>query len=408
MKLTVTLAPSTLRTTLCLALALTLGACESRRARPSAAIDTPPVTEAAPIPAPGPSTGPTIGAGSVKVALLLPLSGSGQGAAAATSLRNAADLALSEFQNPDLTILVKDDHGTADGAREAASQALGEGAELLIGPLFAPAVVAAGGVAKAAGKPVIAFSTDANAASRGVYLLSFMAQSEVDRIVDYAAAQGKRSFAALIPDTTYGTVVEAQFREAAARANARVAAIERYTPGQPQPAVQRLASVFGGPTPQIDAILIPETGDNLPAVGSALISAGFDPSRVKPLGTGVWNDPRAFGIAALQGGWFAAPDAAGFAAFANRYRARFGGEPTRIATLGYDAVSLAAALARTQGAARFSDGALTSPSGFAGIDGVFRFRPDGSNVRALSVLELRNGATSIISAAPKTLGPSGT
>jgi hypothetical protein len=393
----------------CLALAISvaLAACvDTRRASPKAALDATPVAEVAPVAAQPP--GPTIGSGSVKVALLLPLSGGGGGGAAATSLRNAADLALAEFQNPDLTILVKDDRGTADGAREAATAALGEGAELIIGPLFAPAVIAAGGVAKAAGKPVLAFSTDVNAASPGVYLLSFMAQSEVDRVVDYAVAQGRRSFAALIPDTTYGSVVEAQFREAVARANARVAAIERYTPGQPQPAVQRLASVLGGPAPQVDALLIPDASEALPAIGSALISAGFDPARVKPLGTGVWNNPRAFGIAALQGGWFAAPDAAGFASFANRYRARFGGEPTRIATLGYDAVSLAAALARTGGNARFSDGALTNPSGFNGIDGVFRFRPDGSNVRALSVLEVRNGATNVVSAAPRTFAASGT
>ena len=402
-----TLVASPLRSALCLALAVTLGACvDTGRPRPSAAIDTPPaIIEAVPA---APSTGPTIGTGSVKIALLLPLTGSGQGAAAALSLRNAADLAISEFQNPDLTILVKDDRGTADGAREAATQALADGAELIVGPLFAPAVLAAGNVAKAAGKPVVAFSTDANAASRGVYLLSFMAQSEVDRIVDYAVAQGKRSFAALIPDTTYGTVVEAQFREAAARNNARVAGLERYTPGQPQPAVQRLVSVFGGAAPQIDAILIPESGEGLAAIGTALASAGFDASRVKPLGTGVWNDPRAFGVAALQGGWFAAPDSAGFAAFATRYRARFGGDPTRIATLAYDAVTLAAALARTQGAARFADGALSSPAGFAGVDGVFRFRSDGTNVRALSVLELRNGATGIVSPAPKSFGPSGT
>ena len=87
-------------------------------------------------------------------------------------------------------------------------------------------------MARQAGKPVIAFSTDAGVASRGVYLLSFLPQAEVDRVVDYASRQGKRSFAALIPETTYGSVVEAQFREAAARRGARVVAIERYASGQ--------------------------------------------------------------------------------------------------------------------------------------------------------------------------------
>jgi hypothetical protein len=110
----------------------------------------------------------------------------------------------------------------------------------------------------------------------------------------------------------------------------------------------------------------------------------------------------------LQGGWFAAPDGAGFNAFAERYRARFASDPTRVATLSYDAVSLAAALARTQGSQRFSESVLTNPSGFAGADGFFRFRQDGTNERALAVLEVRGGAATTVSQAPKSLTQSGT
>jgi ABC-type branched-subunit amino acid transport system substrate-binding protein len=327
---------------------------------------------------------------------------------AAQSLRNAAALAVAEFQEPDITILVKDDRGTPEGARHAASQAIAEGAELIIGPLFAGSVQAAGQVARQAGRPVIAFSTDASVGARGVYLLSFLAQAEVDRIVDHAAAQGRRAVAALIPETTYGSVVEAQFREAAARRGLRVAAIERYAQGQPQPAVQRLAAVVGGSAPQVDALFIPENGDGLAIVAQALQTVRFDPQRVKPLGTGLWNDARVFNLPALQGGWFAAPDNRGFNGFATRYRARYNADPTRLATLSYDAVSLAAALSRTQGSQRFSEGVLTNPSGFAGADGVFRFRPDGLNDRALAVQEVRGGGAATVSAAPRVLSPPGT
>jgi len=361
----------------------------------------------APADAPNGNTG-SIGSGSVKVALILPLTGQGQGAVAATSLRNAADLAVGEFQNADVAILVKDDRGTAEGARQAAEEAIAEGAELIVGPLFAPAVKAAGQVAKQAGKPVIAFSTDATVASRGVYLLSFLAQEEVDRIIAYASAQGRRSFAALIPENTYGNVVEAQFREAAARRGARVVAMERYAAGQAQAAVQRIAPLIVGPSAQADAIFLPDNAEGLLGVAQALAEARFDPQKVKPLGTGVWNDPRIFKTPALQSGWFAAPDSAGFNAFAARYRTRFNADPTRIATLSYDAVSLAAALVRTQGSQRFAEPVLTNPSGFSGADGVFRFKPDGTNDRALAVLEIRNGATATVSPAPKALSPSGT
>jgi hypothetical protein len=358
--------------------------------------------EAPPMSGPA-AQGATIGQGTVHVALILPLSGSGQSAVVAQSLRNAAELAMNEFQNPDLTILVKDDRGTPDGAREAASEAMSEGAELIVGPLFAGSVQAAGQVARQSGKPVVAFSTDASVATRGVYLLSFLAQNEVDRVVDYAAMQGRRSVAALIPETTYGSVVEAQFREATARRGIRVAAIERYPAGQPQAAVQRLAPAISGAAPQADALFVPENGDGMAAVSQALQTAGFDPRRVKPIGTGVWNEQRVYALPAFQGGWFAAPDNRGFNAFAGRYRARFGTDPTRLATLSYDAVSLAAALARTQGSQRFSEGVLTNPSGFAGADGVFRFKLDGTNDRALAVQEIRNGTAVTVSSAPRAL-----
>lgn len=356
------------------------------------------------VPQPEPPKPSAVGTGSVKVALILPLTGSGQGAVAGQSLRNAAELSLSEFQGADLALIVKDDRGTADGAREAATQAVAEGAELIIGPLFAPSVVAAGQVARGAGKPVIAFSTDTGVAKPGIYLLSFTPQPEVERVIDYAAGQGRKSLAALIPDTVYGNVVEAEFREAAARHGLRVAAVERYAAGQPAPAVARIASVVAGDGAQADALFLPDSGDGLAAASAALIEARFNPGRVKPLGTGVWNDSRSARLPALQGGWYAAPDQAGFASFAGRYRAKYGSEPTRIATLAYDAVSLAAALTKTQGPQRFSESVLQGGTGFSGVDGTFRFRADGTNDRTLAVVEIRASGTSIVSPAPRVLG----
>jgi ABC-type branched-subunit amino acid transport system substrate-binding protein len=382
------------------ALGLTLGGCIG--------VPDAPRPEARAVPAePGPAEtgGTVIGTGSVKVALIVPLSG--QGAAVGSALRNAAELAYEDFQRPNFQILVKDDRGTPDGAREAAQAAFADGAELVLGPLFAGSVQAAGSAARAAGKPVIAFSTDAAVAARGVYLISFLPQSEVDRIVDEATAGGRRSFAALIPETTYGNAVEAQFREAVARRGARLVGIERYAAGNPGPAVERLRGVIAGGSAQADALFVPDTADGLLAVAPALTRIGFSPARVRPLGLALWNDPRVLSQAAFQGGRFAAPDTAGFSNFAQRYQARFGAQPPRTASLGYDAVSLTAALVRQYGTQRFADATLTNPAGFSGLDGTFRFLPEGVSERTLAVYEIRNGAPSVVSPAPKVLGPSG-
>ena len=355
-------------------------------------------------PAPGAApTGQTIGNGKVKVGLILPLTAEGQGAVVGNSLKNAAEMSLAEFPNADLTLLVKDDRGTPEGARAAAQEAVSEGAELIIGPLFAPSVQAAGQVARGANRPVIAFSSDSNVASRGIYLLSFPPENDVNRVIGYASQQGRKSFAALVPDTAYGKVVEAAFQQAVASRGARVAAIERFgsDPASMRAVVQRLMPSLQ----QADALFVPAAADTMPALGQALQEAGYNPAKVKPLGTGVWNDAGIARVPAIQGGWFASPDTAGFNAFAGRYQQRFNSAPTRTATLAYDAVSLAAALARTQGSQRFSEAVLTNASGFAGADGVFRFRPDGQVERGLAVLELRNGQIVTINAAPRDLGP---
>ena len=172
---------------------------------------------------PGAPQQPTtlIGEGKVKAGLILPLSASGNATVAAQSMRNAAEMALAEFNNPDLQLLVKDDAGSAPGAQQAAQAALDEGAEIILGPLFALTVSPVGRAARARGVPVIAFSTDTNVAARGVYLLSFLPEADVDRIIGYAASQGRRSFAALVPDNAYGSVAEAAFKQAVGRAGGR-------------------------------------------------------------------------------------------------------------------------------------------------------------------------------------------
>ena len=251
-----------------------------------------------------------------------------------------------------------------------------------------------GRLAKAAGRPVIAFSTDESAASPGVYLLSFLIESYADRIAEYAVSRGKKSFAMLAPESDYGNVAVSEFQQAAARDGARIVTVARYTPGQPQNAVQEIA----GRAEQIDALFIPEQADGMGAVAAALTASGL---KTQFLGTGVWNDPRVLRLPALQGAWFAAPDNTGFTSFAQRYKAKFALDPLRLASLADDAVSLVAALARTQGAQRYSQSVLTNASGFNGVDGLFRFRADGPNDRGLVVMQISAGAASVISPAPQ-------
>jgi ABC-type sugar transport system substrate-binding protein len=145
-----------------------------------------------------------------------------------------------------------------------------------------------GKVARAAGKPVIAFSTDTSTAGQGLFLLSFLIENYVDRIVDFAASKGKKSIAALIPENDYGRVAETEFQQAAARNNIRVMSIEHYEPRTMAEAVQKIAALHD----QIDSLFIPEQADAMQALSQALTSAGINGKQVQILGTGLWNDAR--------------------------------------------------------------------------------------------------------------------
>lgn len=340
----------------------------------------------------------TIGSGPTRIALILPLTQNGAPSVIGQSLRNAAELAYGESGANDLTILVKDDKSTPDGARDATQAALGEGADLVLGPLFAADVREAARVARNADKSVIGFSTDTGSASRGVYLLSFLIENYVDRIVEFASAQGKKSFAALVPENDYGNVALGAFQQAVAKRGGRVEAIERYKPGASAEAVQKIAASL----PRIDALFIPDQADAMGSVAQALTANGIDSRKVQMLGTGIWNDARVLKLPALQGAWFATPENAGFNAFATRYRSKYGADPARIATLSYDAVTLAAALARGTAGQHFSQDILTNTSGFNGADGLFRFRQDGPNERGLAVLQVDNGSAKTVSPAPRS------
>ena len=180
--------------------------------------------------------------------------------------------------------------------------------------------------------------------------------------------------------------------------------VEHYTAATRDAAVRKIAGLGAG----IDTLFIPEQADAMPAMASALEAAGVKPDAVQLMGTGLWNDARVLSLPALQGAWFAAPENNGFNAFAGRYREKYGADPARIATLSYDAVRLAAVLAKSQGSQRYADSVLLNRQGFTGADGVFRFRADGLNDRGLAVLQVKNGKAAPISPAPRTFPPPAT
>lgn len=334
----------------------------------------------------------------VRVGLLLPFSLRPQDAA---SLYSAAELALFDHGGRD-TLLIPRDAGANEAEAAAAARALvTDGADVIVGPVLREGVAGAANAVSGRNIPVIGFSSDRTVAGNGVYLLSFQLEDEVSRIVSFAASRNIRTIALLAPSNEYGRRVDEALR-AAARANGvTVTRSELYTRTDTEAAAAATRLAAGLRTAPVQGILIAESGSALRAIGPALVGGGVNQRTTRLLGTSAWAGGDAEREPTLAGGWYVSPDPSARTDFETRYRAAFTREPTRLASLAYDAVALTAQLSNDRGPNGISRGALENREGFLGSDGLFRFRADGSIERGLAVLEVRaNGATPV-DAAPR-------
>ncbi|MBL4615799.1 MAG: penicillin-binding protein activator [Magnetovibrio sp.] len=164
----------------------------------------------------------------LRVAVLLPLSGTNQRIGAA--MLNAAQMALFDFAGNDYELLVHDTLGTPEGAQEAARLAIGDGARMILGPLLSSSVRAVSDLARAASVPVVAFSSDRTVAGSGVYTMGFFPGDEVKRVVEYASTKGAQRFALLAPRGAYGETVSKALNAAVWQAGGIVVQSEFYDP----------------------------------------------------------------------------------------------------------------------------------------------------------------------------------
>lgn len=355
----------------------------------------------------------------VKVAILLPLSGDQKDLGQA--MLQAAQLALFDMGYGSFELMPRDTGDTPQGAVQATQSAIDNGAQLILGPLFASSVRAARGVAARYNINMITFSTDWTLAGGNTYVMGFLPFGQVQRITEYAAAQGLSDIGVFAPNTDYGNAVVASYSSLANRLGLNATNIARFS--GTDDAISNTLRTFtrydertasaaaGGNAFPFQAVLLPVGGEQARSVANMLNEYDLPPGSVKRLGTGLWDDPGIAAEPALRGAWFAAPDPNLRRGFESRYRELYSLKPPRLATLAYDATALAAALARMgydqSGQPAFGREALLNPNGFAGIDGIFRFRPDGMVERGLAVLEFHNGVIRVIDRAPTTFQQTG-
>ena len=329
-----------------------------------------------------------------RIALLVPTSG--DNARVGQSIANATTMALLDTNADGLRITTYD---TAGDARAAARRAVAEGNELILGPLLGSNVEQVLAEARPANIPLIAFSNDISVASPDVYLMGLTPTQSVARTVQYVRTQGASRYGALVPEGEYGRQAELALIEALRNAGGTLVATERYSrnEGSAASAARRLRARGG-----YDTVLIADSPRLAIVAASELRSEGALTPRL--LGTELWSGESDIPAAdVMSGALFSALSDGRYRRFSESYRNRFGSSPYRIATLGYDSVLLVLRVAGGdwRPGTPFPTSQLTAQGGFLGLDGAFRFQPDGKAQRALEVREVRDGQVVVVSPAPE-------
>ena len=376
--------------------------------------------------------------GEARVALLLPLSG--PSAPLGKAMLDAAQMSMFELADKSFNLIPLDTKGTAAGAQKAATAAIKARAQLILGPLHATAVQAATPLARKAGISIVAFSNSREVAGDGVFILGFVPRQQVKAVVGYALAEGLSRFAVLAPNDAYGAATVEAARTFANSGNGSVVRTMYYEPdavdlsGQVKAfsnytarrqallaqrkaleeigdeislrALRRLEKVDTiGPLPY-DAVLLPENGERLRTLSSLLSYYDVDQPTVRLIGLRSWGlTPNLGAEPALIGAWFAGSPEVERTRFGMRFKNAFGRPPPRLASLAYDATALAVILAQGEDGPDYSQAALTERSGFLGVDGIFRLRPEGIAERAFTIHEVTRNGVDKRRSAPQSFKP---
>lgn len=356
---------------------------------------------------PGPSTG---GSGKVQVALLVP-GGSGQASdeLLARSLENAARMAISDLNGVKVDLRVYPTAGQPAQAAAQATRAVAEGAQIILGPVYAQEANAAGVAVAATGVSVLAFSNNPDIAGNNVFVLGPTFDNSARRLAAFAVRQGKSKVMIVHDRNTAGELGRSAIQRGVAAAGGSVVAVGSYEYSQngivqAAPEIALKARSSGAQA----VFLTADSAGALPLVSQLLSENGLPVAVTQYVGLTRWDIPAAtLSLPGVQGGWFALPDPALYAQYQARYQASFGEGPHPISGLAYDGIAAIGALARSSASGPVPRASLTQASGFVGVNGIFRLRADGTNDRGLAIAQVAGGKYTILDPAPRSFSGAG-
>jgi len=360
-------------------------------------------------PGTGPSAGgPAVANGApIPVALLVPGGSSdANDNFIASSLENAARLAIADLGGVRIDLRVYNTQGQPETAGAMATKAVDDGAKIILGPFFALEANAAGVAVAARGVNVLSFSNNPDVAGANVFILGQTFDSTARRLAGYAVSNGKNRIMIIHDPDPAGQIGMAAIQRAVTGAGGSVAAVGTYEFSQ-NGIVQAVPGIVASAKSSgANALFL--TADNsgaLPLLSQMLMENGINPASTQYIGLARWDIPPAtLALPGVQGAWFALPDPSTNQQFQARYQAAYGEVPPIYAGFAYDGIAAIGAVTKTGGAGALTAASLTQSAGFVGVGGIFRLRADGTTDRGLAVAQIQNGTLVVVDAAPGNFG----
>ena len=349
---------------------------------------------------------------SFRVAMLLPLSGKGEDAG--QSMKNSAMLAIGDLNNNRLVVQFYDTKSTSSGARVAIENALSNGCDLVLGPLMSEEVAAITPVALSHDIPVISFSTSPNILQRGIYTLGLLNEEQIDRMIKYAAQQGRKRIAVVLPDNQSGINMLKSTLSSADNEGISITKVGFYYPDS-MDFTSLVESMVGGAKVAaskgkdatksasvdvgFDALLIPESGNRLKSITSMFSYYDVAAPDVLFMGTSVWANSNLSRETELYGAVYPLMSNIRMKHFADKYNETFSQKPNPLGIFAYDAIALASALSQKD--KDYLNAEITHLDGFFGMSGAFRIFADGKNEHGLDVVKVTQNGPIIAENAPQ-------
>ena len=340
---------------------------------------------------------------------------SGKNKELGTAMFNSITLSLFENdKNNDVELVVFDSSDATKSINEIATQ----GIKTVIGPVFSADIEAIADVAKNNKITLLSFSNNQDLSGRaGVFLMGFLPEQQIERISSYAISSGKDSFAVIAPNNQYGQKFSTILKEMVKRKDANFVSSELYLNSSKdlERAVSKAISTYTISPRVVDKkktniteqdkvyaniILIPESGSVLSKIVSLIKKYNVSEREIQIVGSSNWDDISTLNDPNLIGGWLVSANAEKYRDFEKRYYQIYNKFPPRISGIGYDATMATIEVIKKSGKRELSSEDFanyqSAKNGFEGIDGLFRFLPNGIVQRNFAIFEIKNGRFEMI------------